>query len=202
MKDNESITEHNLDVAYQNKGIALLNLETGETFDTKLKLSDDRFRQRGHIMYNNGIIGLLQKLTNTEAITLIGSFNADNRDYNNIYTKTFAKVFKDMDKSNRHRFKAKLVNNEIIFEVNGKYMLNPYIFIPRGDRNVKNSIYLTQNVWRVLVGDSNNYSDDIIKHMTMMFGNRARNKDMIMYVGKDKHQIVASANGRLEDVLM
>ena len=195
MKDNEIISDTDLQEPYSNNEIALVNLATGETFDTKIKQQDNKFRQRGYTMYNTGIVGLLQKLTNSESIILIQSFNATFIDYNNIYTKTFSKVFSTLDKSTRSRLKKKLLENEIIFEHNGKYMLNPYMFIPRGDKNVHNSIYLTQQVWKYLVGESNSRADDVLKHFRNMFGVDDKNQRMITTVGKD--EIFVSKDGRL-----
>ena len=48
-------------------------------------------------------------------------------------------------------------------------MLNPYTFVPRGDNNIVNCNYLTQQVWKYLVDDCNNYSDAIEKHMHRIF---------------------------------
>lgn len=36
------------------RSITCLNLETGETLETNVKLSNNKFKQRGHTMYNYG----------------------------------------------------------------------------------------------------------------------------------------------------
>lgn len=151
------------------KIISVTNLETGEVFDTNLKLHDNKFQIRGHKMYNSGIIGLIDVLTKEECKLIINSFDSDNVDYCNIYIKPFSEITIEMDKASRSRLKKKLIENRIMLDYNKKLMLNPYTFIPRGDKNIFNCNYLTQQVWKYLVEDCNNYSEQMEKHRRHMF---------------------------------
>lgn len=152
------------------KSISISNLETGEVFDTNIRLNDDKFMARGYKMYNDGVIRLFTAFTKTEAIKAIELFDEKTVDRFNILVGKFSDYTSEMHKTDRSKFKKKLIDNEIIQEFNKKIMLNPYIFIPKGDKNLKNSNYLTQRVWNYLFLDCNSKSEEIEKHAELMFG--------------------------------
>jgi hypothetical protein len=147
----------------------MTNLQTGEVYDTNLKIRDTRFEKRGYKMYNNGIITLLDVLSTNEMKILINIFQISTVDKYNIITKPFRTLTANMRPDSRSKFKKKLIENKILFEFNKKLMLNPFIFGSRGDTNIKNCKHLTQAVWTWLVDDTNKYSDDIQAHAERMF---------------------------------
>lgn len=165
------------------RSITCLNLETGETLETNVKLSNNKFKQRGHTMYNYGIDYMLDRFTNSEIKKAISMFDTKFVDYNNILTVKFSQILPYMDSSDRSKLKKKLIENMVIQEHNKLIMLNPYIFIPRGDKNIQNSQYLTQRVWKYLFEDCNIGSDDVVRHAEHMFGSDVQIK---IRVGKGK----------------
>ena len=170
------------------KNIALTNLETGEVFDTKLKLNDTKFATRGYKMYNDGVIKLFTVLTKAEALRAVSFYDSDTIDKFNILNMKFVKYTEDMDKSDRSKFKKKLIENDIMHEFNGKIMLNPYMFLPKGDKNVLNCNYLTQKVWNYLFIDCDSKSDEIEKHVETMFGKNALHSSDYIKVGSKKYR--------------
>ena len=129
-----------------------------------------RFLQRGYKMYNNGVIALIEVLTKDEIKRIIALFDSTCIDYNNILTKSFLQLTSDMSKAARSRYKHKLIDNRVMQECNGKIMLNPFIFVPRGDKNIPNSQHLTQRVWKYLFEDANVGSDEVVAHAERLFG--------------------------------
>lgn len=166
------------------RSIALINFESGEYFDTKIKFKDNRFIARGHKMYNFGITALIDVLSKEEFKTIVNSFDSENVNYYNIYTKQFSEITPLMEKSNRSKLKKKLIEKRFLLDYNGKLMLNPYTFVPRGDNNIVNCNYLTQQVWKYLVDDCNNYSDAIEKHMHRIFDTTEKKKTHIKIKNK------------------
>lgn len=152
------------------KSVTLLNLKSGEEFKTDLKLSDNRFLLRGYKMYNKGLIELLEGFSNNEIKRIVNMFDRSNIDYYNIFTKSFKELTLDMNRSSRSRFKKKLINEEIIAETYcKKIMLNPFIFVPIGDKNIKNCLYLTQRLWVLLVRDYSYNVEGLSKFMDFIF---------------------------------
>lgn len=150
--------------------LALIDLNTGETQNINGVMPSTRFLQRGYKMYNIGVLGLVEVFTKEEIKRTILLFDATTIDYNNILMKSFLEVTKDMSKASRSRFKHKLMDNQVLQECNGKLMVNPFVFIPRGDKNIPNSQHLTQQVWRYLFTDSNIGSDEVLAHTQRLFG--------------------------------
>lgn len=150
--------------------VAVGNFETGEMLETNLKLPDTKFGIRGHKMYNNGVLMLIDVLTKAEMAQTIELFDSKSIDYNNLLVAPFHKLTKDFSKAARSRYKRKLLDNSIA-AMNGKQMmLNPYIFIPRGDKNIQNSKHLTQRVWKYMFEDADAAGEDVIRHAEHMFG--------------------------------
>ena len=150
--------------------IALSNLESGEVFNTDLKLHNTRFGIKGHKMYNNGVLMLIDVLTKSEMSQTINLFEAKSVDYHNLLLLPFHKLTSGMSKAARSRYKRKLIDNDVIAICGKRVMLNPFIFIPRGDKNIKNSIYLTQRVWKYMFEDANSAGEDVTAHAEHMFG--------------------------------
>ena len=169
------------------KSISISNLETGEVFDTNIRLNDDKFIARGYKMYNDGVIRLFTALTKTEAIKAIELFDEKTVDRFNVLVGKFSDYTSEMHKTDRSKFKKKLIDNEIIQEFNKKIMLNPYIFIPKGDKNLKNSNYLTQRVWNYLFLDCDGKSEEIEKHAKRMFGENIFLESDYIKVGSKNH---------------
>jgi len=161
--------------------IALVDLNLGEALNITGNMPNTKFLQRGYKMYNNGVIALIDILTKEEIKRTINLFDSKYIDYNNIFNRSFLKLTLDMSKAARSRYKRKLLTNSIMQEYHNKLMLNPYIFIPRGDKNISNSQHLTQRVWKYLFEDMNTYSEIIEEHATHLFG--APNGPKHIYVG-------------------
>ena len=150
--------------------LALIDLKTGETQSVNGTMPNTKFLQRGHKMYNTGVLGLIELLTKEEIKRTILLFDSSVIDYNNILMKPFLELTKGMSKAARSRYKHKLIDNRVMQECNGKLMLNPFIFVPRGDKNITNSQHLTQRVWKYLFEDANLGSDEVIAHAERLFG--------------------------------
>ena len=71
----------------------------------------------------------------------------------------------------RSRFKKKLIVNDILIEYGSKkrLMLNPFIFLPTGDKNIENSQYMDQLAWKYLTIDKDIYSSDIEEYVHWLF---------------------------------
>jgi len=152
------------------KIISILNLESGEVFNTDIKMRDDRFARKGFKIYNTGLLHLLDVLTKGEIKLIINIFDDIKKiNRNNILIVDFLDITPNMANSMRSRFKKKLIENNIFNTYNNKLMINPYIFIPRGDKNYKNSVYFIQQSWTYLFENKDRYSEDIIKYINMMF---------------------------------
>lgn len=154
----------------KNKILSITNLNTGEIIgDLKQTQCDNRFIVRGLKMYATGIDYLIENLTKKELQTVNAMFDAKKMDRFNCLTINFREATLSYDKSDRSKYKKKLIELRIILDYNKKIMLNPFIFQPIGDKNVINCNYLTQQVWKYLVEDCNNYSDEIEKHLSLIF---------------------------------
>lgn len=170
--------------------LAIANLETGEVGEIIGKLPDDKYIIRGHKMYNIGVIGLLDVLTKDELKRLIIMFDSKVVDYHNLLMKPFLALTEDMSKSSRSRFKAKLIENNILQEYNKRLMMNPYIFMPRGDKNIKNSKWLTQQVWQWMFEDHDKFSSEVERHAVSMFGKLADCGTHLVVGNKDNSKII------------
>lgn len=166
------------------ESLALLDLNTGETLELTGVMPSTKFTQRGYKMYNKGVVHLIDVFTREEMKRTILLFSKDNIDYNNILIKSFLDITNDMSKAARSRFKRKLIDNQVIQEFNNKLMVNPYIFVPRGDKNIHNSQHLTQRVWKYLFEDANIGSDEVIKHAELLFGKLPSSKYLLVGSGE------------------
>jgi hypothetical protein len=151
------------------------------------KLPDTKFIRKGDKMYSTGIGLLLDNLSTTEIKRVLALCDKKHMNYYNIITSKFNEVFADMDKSHRSRFKRKLLDTMILQEYNKRLMFNPYIFIPRPDRNIHNSQHLTQRVWTWMFTDKDAATDDIIKHAEHMFGKAPGNLSTQIVVGSGEY---------------
>lgn len=164
--------------------IALVDLETGETKALNGVMPNTKFLQRGHKMYNTGVLGLVEIFTKEELKRTILLFDSNIVSYDNILMKPFLELCSDMSKAARSRFKRKLIDNHVLQECNGKLMLNPFIFVPRGDKNIPNSQHLTQRVWKYLFEDANVGSDEVINHAERLFGKLSGPTKLMVGSGK------------------
>jgi len=121
-------------------------------------------------MYNNGVLSLLDVLTNKEIKTLIGMYDSKTIGYGNIFTMPFHKLTEGMDKSIRSRYKKKLVDNNIILQYRGKIMLNPFTFLPKIDKNVQNYGYRVQQMWKYLTEDQDIFDSEMGELIDHVFG--------------------------------
>ena len=154
----------------KNKILSITNLNTGEIIgDLKQTQCDNRFIVRGLKMYATGIDYLIENLTKKELQTVNAMFDTKVINRFNCLIVPFKDVTLSYDKSDRSKYKNKLIELRIILDYNKKIMLNPFIFQPIGDKNILNCNYLTQQLWKYLVEDCNNYSDDIESHRTRVF---------------------------------
>ena len=172
------------------RSITAINLDTGETLSTDLKLSDNRFTTRGYKMYNASIDVLVDVLTKDELKAALKLFGSKTIDYHNILIGPFHKLTAQMSKSTRSKFKKKLFDHNIMAECNGKLMLSPFVFVPKGDRNIRNSGHLTQRVWKYMFEDANAAGEDVIRHAEHMFGPSALERTHISVGSGDYQQFI------------
>ena len=165
------------------KSIAALNLDTGELFTTDLKLHNDKFLQRGYKMYNNGIEYLVQNLSKKELLLTLGLYGSATIDYHNVLIKPFSKLTNELDPASRSRLKKKLFELGVLGEYNKKLMLSPFLFIPKGDKNIKNSHWLTQRAWKYLFEDMNAVNEELEAYIDHVFGEGATKKRKKIVVG-------------------
>lgn len=171
----------------KNKSVlTLFDQNTGEIGAISGKLPDSKHPVRGHKMYNYGFREVIKNFTRDETIRIIDFFDNKLVDYHNILMPSFLELTKGMPVATRSRFRAKLIDNMVLQEYNKRLMLNPYIFLPRGDANIRNSRHLTQRVWRWLFTDKDAATDAIIQHAEHMFGKVPGNSTQIL-VGSGEH---------------
>ena len=137
--------------------IAIVDLKTGEMSEQRLEIAqggNNRFPQKGQKMYDTGLVKLLETMTNKE-ITRLVKMHEDSKiiGKHNLFQIPFKDATSDMGLAVRSRFKSKLIENDVIFEFGkNQIMLNPFMFLPREDKNIKNSQYLTQQLWKYYIG--------------------------------------------------
>lgn len=155
--------------------LALSNLETGEIYGSAdVKLKDDRYIARGYRMYNTGVEFLINNLSRKELLVTLGLYGAETVDYHNVLMKPFSKLTSELDTASRSRLKKKLLELGVIGECNGKIMLNPFLFIPKGDKNIKNCMWFTQRAWKYLFNDMNAVDDQLESYVEHVFGKTAK----------------------------
>lgn len=168
------------------RSITHTNLETGEVLSTDLKLPDTKFIQRGYKMYNYGIDYIIDNFTKSEMKRIMKLYDKHTVDYYNMLILPFNQLTPDLHPSDRSKFKRKLIDKRIIQIYNKRMMLNPFIFVPKGDKNIQNCNHLTQQVWKYMFEDVNNWSDRIELHAEHIFG-ADFTKPTHMTVGSSKH---------------
>lgn len=146
--------------------ITAVNLDTGETTDTNVELKqggDNRFPTQGQKMYDTGLIKLLKALSANEVIRMVELHEQTSMVGKcNILQVPFRVATADMATAARSKLKKKLVEEGIIHEFSKtQVMLNPYMFLPRKDKNIPNSQYLTQRLWKYVVEDSDAYIPEL-----------------------------------------
>lgn len=166
--------------------ISISNLESGEVYETDLKLSDNRYGIKGYKMYNNGVMSLIDILTKSEMKQTIELFGGKSINYYNVLMAPFHKLTSSMSKAARSRYKHKLLDGGIIIEYNKRIMLNPFIFNSKGDKNIRNCVYLTQRVWKYMVEDSAAGTNEVVAHAELIFG-EFKQSDFLS-IGKGKYQ--------------
>lgn len=153
-----------------NKSISFTNLNTGEVMPTDLTLSNDRHLQRGYKMYNIGIEYLVNNLSKKELLVTLNLYGSETVDYHNRLIGKFAKLTPDLDTAVRSRLKKKLIELKVLGEYNKSLMLNPFIFTPKGDKNIKNCQWLTQRAWKYLFEDKDSGVEELDEYIEHVFG--------------------------------
>lgn len=174
MKDKNSIT--------------LSNLETGELLSTDYKFGDDKHIQRGYKMYNSGVEYLIINLSKQELLTTIRLYDKTSVDKFNILTKPFNKLTPELSTVARSKLKRKLLDLGVLGEVNKKLMLNPYTFIPKGTKDIRNCNWLTQRVWKYLFEDVTIGTDDLIEHAEFITSNSLTTSSKYIVVGSGRFE--------------
>ena len=169
--------------------ITVANLETGETSDHPVELKqagDTRFPTQGQKMYDTGLVKLLKVLSNSEILRLVQMHEATAVvGKHNILQIPFRAATPDMNPSTRSKLKRKLVEEGVIHEFSKtQIMLNPYMFLPRKDKNIHNSQYMTQRLWKYVVEDSDSYIDGLDEFQEEILPGTLKDKDKIRIQGK------------------
>ena len=173
----------------KNNILAVVNLSTGEVHgDLKEKQKDNRFIRRGFKMYNQGIESIIENFTKGESLKIIRMFDSERVNRFNILNLPFKDYTEDMHTTDRSKFKKKLIENGVICEHNKLMMLNPYMFVPRGTKDIINCNYLTQQVWTYLFEDLNKDNEAIINHAKIIFGADVIRESTHIKVGNKKSE--------------
>lgn len=173
----------------KNNILAVVNLSTGEVHgDLKEKQKDNRFIRRGFKMYNQGIESIIENFTKGESLKIIRMFDSERVNRFNILNLPFKDYTEDMHTTDRSKFKKKLIDNGVICEHNKLMMLNPYMFVPRGTKDIINCNYLTQQVWTYLFEDLNKDNELIINHAKLIFGTDVIRESTHIKVGNKKFE--------------
>lgn len=169
--------------------ITVTNLNQGEVVDTTLELKqggNDRFPVQGQKMYDNGIEKLVELVTMSELKRLIKMHNTTAFvGKHNILQAPFKNMTPDMNTSTRSRLKRKLIECEILHEFSKKQiMLNPYMFMPRPDKNIKNSQYMTQRLWKYVVEDVDSNIEGLDDFQDEILPGTRKDKKQLFLAGK------------------
>ena len=121
-----------------------------------------RFSVRGSKMYVKAFEDVVDVLSKSELKMLLRIMDdTDSINRFNVIVVPFDKVTPDIDRTKRSKFKRKLLDNGIMQEYKGKLIISPFILLPRGSKDVRNSQYLTQRAWVYLFVDKDKYVDGI-----------------------------------------
>jgi hypothetical protein len=164
--------------------IAITDLNTGEVVDIFGKLPDSKFIVKGPKMYSVGLERLLEHFTSAELKNIVAVANSKHVSYYNTLTCKFSLLVGNVDKTYKSRLKRKMLDNKVLGEYNKVLMLNPYIFIPKRDKNIQNCQYLTQRAWKYMFEDMNSGSEEIIKHAELIFGPTAQSRCITVGAGE------------------
>ncbi len=128
-----------------------------------------RFMIKGRKMYIWKIEDMLDVLSKEEFKTILKIYD-DNRltSRGNVLLVPFNKATLEMKTVARSRFKKKLLTNGLAIEYENRIMLNPYIFVPRNDKNIENFQHLVQRTYKYLSEDKDLYFegiDDFVKEI-------------------------------------
>ena len=155
--------------------ITVTNLSSGEITETKIEIKQkvkDKYPIGWFKMYTKGVKDFVLALTKQEASTVLDWHdNSEIVGPNNIFKDSFRFITKDMHKDSRSRFKRKLIDSNIIIEYGKpkKIMLNPYMFMPRQDKNIDNSQYMTQRAWLYVSEDKDIWTKDLDDFINTIF---------------------------------
>lgn len=168
--------------------ITVANLETGETRDHEIEIKqggDNRFPTQGQKMYDTGLVKLLKVLSNTEILRLVQMHETTAIvGKHNLLQIPFKDATPDMNPSTRSKLKKKLVEVGVIYEFGkNKIMLNPYMFLPRKDKNIQNSQFMTQRLWKYIVEDADSYVDGLNEFQDEILPGTRRNSKKILIQG-------------------
>ena len=139
-------------------------------------------------MYQTGVEYLIKNLNKKELLTTLALFSADTIDKFNLLVGPFNKLTPNLDPATRSRLKRKLIELNVLGECNKKLMLNPFTFIPKGTKDIRNCNWLTQRVWKYLFEDADNTSEEIIEHSELIFGEIGI-KSKYIKVGSGKYSV-------------
>jgi len=154
--------------------------------DINVTVSDNRFPTQGQKMYDTGLVKLLKVLSNTEVLRLVQMHETTAIvGKHNLLQIPFKDATPDMNPSTRSKLKKKLIEVGVIHEFGkNKIMLNPYMFLPRKDKNIQNSQYMTQRLWKYIVEDADSYVDGLNEFQDEILpGTRRRNSKKIIIQG-------------------
>ena len=171
--------------------ITVTNLNCGEVIETELELKfggDNRFMAQGQKAYTTGMLELLEVLQASEIKRMVSMHNTTKVIGKcNIFQMSFREATLDMSPNTRSRLKKKLIEGKVIHEFGkDKIMLNPYIFLPRKDKNIHNSQYMTQILWKHTVEDKDCYVDGLEEFQDEILPN-TRTVKPYLYVGTEKY---------------
>ena len=121
-----------------------------------------RFMIKGRKMYIWKIEDMLDVLSKEEFKTILKIYDDNSlTSRGNVLLVPFRKATEHMSKVMRSRFKRKLLTNGLAIEYENRIMLNPYIFVPRNDKNIENFQHLVQRTYKYLSEDKDLYFDGI-----------------------------------------
>jgi len=133
----------------------------------------DKFMIRGNKMYVKGFEELVIELTKNELLAFLKIYSDDNNVKEitkaNILKKPFKYYTKQLTDSQRSKLKKKLFEIGAIAEYNKKIMINPFILLPRNDKNIKNFQHLVQRTWIYLFKDKDKWFNGINDFISEIF---------------------------------
>ena len=122
------------------------------------------------MIYMNDFTRIIE-LNKTEQLMFFAILQ--NCDGYNIVKSSWKDIAKDItsDQSRISKTIKQLKDLNFIAKIEGKYMVNPFIVLPRYDRNERESQWLCQQVWKLYTEDMNTYiPDDYISTVKYMLG--------------------------------